>query len=1039
MSYTFDKSHFRIENYDKLKTFSSFLPGIAGKNGIPLWVFYANRGQGVTSFGIKDKDEPILEFFPANTSYQYVDRYGFRSFVRVEGVLYEPFAVNTEDDVTRNMIISRGHFSIEEINHTRKINYRITYFGLTNEPFAGLVRKVEVINLGADRLVEVVDGIATILPSGATNESFKNMSNLMVSWMTVENLQNNVPFYKFRASSGDEAEVSMINKGHFYMSFVEDHNLVKPIVDKDMLFGYDTSLSKPVGIVSKALSQLDLEKQVVVNKVPCGFTPYAKVVGHGSHIRINTIIGHASALEIINNNASKYVTNAFIDQKLIDSEDVIDALVDSIDTETRYKQFDAYLKQSFLDNTLRGGFPLVFGEAENQKVYHIYSRKHGDPERDYNFFNLAPEFYSQGNGNFRDVNQNRRNDVYFTPEAGLFNVKMFMNLIQLDGYNPLSVKGTTFSLEPETATDLVEKHVCSGRDLVMEVLSSKFTPGKLSMQLHLNQIKLNIAEERFLEIVLSASEQNIEANFGEGFWVDHWTYNYDLIENYLSVFPDKLEHMLHEDFSYRFFKSPVFVLPRSQKYGLTKDGHVRQFGALYEDEHSKHFDETEWVRDNEGNVYRTNLAQKILSLVLNKFTNLDPFGIGIEMEANKPGWNDAMNGLPGVFGSGISETVELVRLVRFLKSSLSKDIKVLDEVYRLYRNVDDAIAANHALFDRWHAFKTAQEAFREETKTGVAGHETTIQKDDIIRVLSSVEEILMDGLKRAKNKKDGILPTYMAYRVCDYDILEHHTPYGLKAVNVRAFEEMEIPNFLEAPARSLKIWDAIENERLYKAVKGTSLYDQKLKTYKTSEPLDDMSYELGRIRAFTPGWLERESNFLHMTYKYLLGLLKGGLVEAFYEEIESNFVCFMNPEVYGRSTLENSSFIASSLNPDPKLHGQGFVSRLSGSTAELLSMWQLMMFGEALFTYEDKLIFTPKPRLHPTFFEGGRVRTTLFSTIDFVIENHTAKPTYSNEVEVAHYYVDGEYVTRIEGELAYKIRNREVKEVVMVYKNKEAS
>ena len=24
---------------------------------------------------------------------------------------------------------------------------------------------------------------------------------------------------------------------------------------------------------------------------------------------------------------------------------------------------------------------------------------------------------------------------------------------------------------------------------------------------------------------------------GEGYWVDHWTYNLDLIESYLSIFP----------------------------------------------------------------------------------------------------------------------------------------------------------------------------------------------------------------------------------------------------------------------------------------------------------------------------------------------------------------------------------------------------------------------------------------------------------------------------------------------------------------------
>jgi len=40
----------------------------------------------------------------------------------------------------------------------------------------------------------------------------------------------------------------------------------------------------------------------------------------------------------------------------------------------------------------------------------------------------------------------------------------------------------------------------------------------------------------------------------------------------------------------------------------------------------------------------------------NKAASLDPSGIGIEMEANKPNWYDSLNGLPGLLGSSISET-----------------------------------------------------------------------------------------------------------------------------------------------------------------------------------------------------------------------------------------------------------------------------------------------------------------------------------------------------------------------------------------------
>jgi len=44
-----------IEGYDELPAFSSFLPGLAGVKGIPLWVYYTNRGQGINSFGIHNK------------------------------------------------------------------------------------------------------------------------------------------------------------------------------------------------------------------------------------------------------------------------------------------------------------------------------------------------------------------------------------------------------------------------------------------------------------------------------------------------------------------------------------------------------------------------------------------------------------------------------------------------------------------------------------------------------------------------------------------------------------------------------------------------------------------------------------------------------------------------------------------------------------------------------------------------------------------------------------------------------------------------
>ena len=91
-NYRFENNTFMIEEYDQVAPFSSFLPGIAGVKGIPLWCFYTNRGQGVNSFGVHDKDHAIMEFFPAHYAYQQTEFTGMRTFIKRNGRYFEAFA-----------------------------------------------------------------------------------------------------------------------------------------------------------------------------------------------------------------------------------------------------------------------------------------------------------------------------------------------------------------------------------------------------------------------------------------------------------------------------------------------------------------------------------------------------------------------------------------------------------------------------------------------------------------------------------------------------------------------------------------------------------------------------------------------------------------------------------------------------------------------------------------------------------------------------------------------------------------------------------
>lgn len=103
----------------------------------------------------------------------------------------------------------------------------------------------------------------------------------------------------------------------------------------------------------------------------------------------------------------------------------------------------------------------------------------------------------------------------------------------------------------------------------------------------------------------------------------------------------------------------------------------------------------------------------------------------------------------------------------------------------------------------------------------------------------------------------------------------------------------------------------------------------------------------------------------------------GGLYEEFFKELKDGLVAFMDPDVYGRPPIECSSFIASSAHPDETIHGQGYLARLSGSTAEFLSMWNLMMMGAQPFVdfqvedVDSGGSFAPQPTIKASTGEVG--------------------------------------------------------------------
>ncbi|MBU1867023.1 MAG: hypothetical protein KKD13_00940, partial [Candidatus Margulisbacteria bacterium] len=998
------QNEFVIGNYNQAPTFSSFFPGIAGIFGCPMWVFYANRGQCIASAGVQDKNGAIIEFHAANKAYRNAHLQGFRTFLKVDGQFYEPFA---ETSPCQNELrINPYDIKLIEENPDLKIRVEVHFFNIPDEHFPALARTVKIVNLGKKaRQVEVVDGLPIIIPFGFEDFLLKKMSQTIEAWCIVENLDQGVPFYKLKVLPADNAETKLLKKGNFYLPFCQDGQPVATIVDPTVVFGENSSLERPDNFLGKSF-------KVPGKQMTDGFTPAAfahKKFTLTGDFELSSIIGQIDSLDLLNNDKPRLMSRSYLEAKAAANQNLINGIGDSMDIRSASRSFDLYSRYTFLDNVMRGGLPLMIGG----KPIYLYYRKHGDMERDYNDFKLMPTYFSQGNGNYRDINQNRRNDLFFNPEIKESNIVRFFNLIQLDGFNPLVVLGSKYFIESyHTAETLAKKHLREPEKQAIEKIARPFILGELLKEFELEGVQYQTTREAFASDLLQSSEVEEGAVHGEGFWIDHPFYNTDLLESFEAVYPDRITDVLFNQKNLTFFDNDHVVVPRQEKYKLC-DGKVRQYESVKLDPEKAALINHRAVNKNavrvdhgKGKIYHTTLAAKLLCLIANKAATFDAAGIGLEMEADKPDWYDALNGLPGLLGSSLSETLELKRVAAYLLLRLEngKELVLPAEVKEFIDHLLPILAETDS-HKYWETTYQLKEKYRQKIKLGIAGSESAIGPQETERLLGLVIARCDQAVEKVLSKY-GNYYTYFVNEVSSYEELGQE-------IRVKGFCQSPLPLFLEGFVHALKVE---RDASIYQRVKESPLFDKKLKMYKVNAPLTEMPVEIGRTRIFAPGWLENESVFVHMEYKYLLELLKAGLYKEFFTDFKNVLVPFMDPRVYKRSILENSSFIVSSAHPNAKNHGRGFIARLSGGAAEFIDMWLTMTTGKRLFFLDQtgKLCFQLKPVLPAWLFKQGELSFRLFGKIEVVYLNSKRKDSFDKlplsyklffddkEIEIAH-------------------------------------
>jgi len=340
--------------------------------------------------------------------------------------------------------------------------------------------------------------------------------------------------------------------------------------------------------------------------------------------------------------------------------------------------------------------------------------------------------------------------------------------------------------------------------------------------------------------------------------------------------------------------------------------------------------------------------------------------------------------LTGMIGSGMPETYELYLLLKYVKSVVDKydrPIVVPKELSKMINSVNRALKklmssgfkdpeelpkdVPKELFEYWDVVAAARENYRNDVEYYFSGNTTSYKAKEVSRMIDNWLDEIELGIKRSfyfatigygDDGTSGIPACFFSYDVTDWELNKNRNDKGLPCVNAKAMKVGRFPLFLEGPVRYMKTIEDKEDKMkdVYQRVLTSGLRDKELKMYFLSASLKGQTYDMGRQIAFAPGWLENQSNWMHLSYKYYLQLIRGKLYKEFFSEMRGGGILpFMDAKTYGRSLMECSSFIASSAFPDPSIHGEGFLARLSGSTAEFLSIWKLMFIGPKPFFLND--------------------------------------------------------------------------------------
>lgn len=778
------------------------------------WLFIASNG-GLTA-GRGGAHKAIFPYYTDDKIVDNAEMTGSKTLLRVsnpdnaeEAWLWEPFSSSYRGvyQIQRNLYKSTlaDQVCFEERNEDLQLTFRY-FWGFSKQ--YGLVKKSEVHYWGpGKREMEVLDGLQNLLPYGVDNMMQDSRSTLVDAYKKNELVsETGLAIYSLSSNIVDKAEPSeslmanvvwcndkpqqvlLSNKqlsAFRHGEALQTESFTK--AEKASFYALrslalhagqsaewftvaEVALSTArVMNLNQKLKQTDLSEQLKADLDASGRELKALVASadglqasgdamvqtrHYGNVLYNIMRGglFEDTYQIRTSDFKKYLKHS--NKKLyLQQEKALEGLAEQM----TYGSLLDWANQS-------GSADLARLSTEYLPL--SFSRRHGDPSRPWNRFNI--ERYDQEGervlnyeGNWRDIFQNWEALAYSYPRFIEGMILKFLNASTLDGYNPYRIEKEGIDWE------IIEPH----------------DPWSFI-----------------------------------GYWGDHQIiYLFRLLEHCEAHYPGQLSGWLKDE---RFVYADVPYRQKSFAEILADPQDTIDFDAdqhRLTEERFRHLGSDGKIVWEGENILRANFAEKLLLPALTKIYNLVPDG-GIWMNTQRPEWNDANNAL---VGNGLSMvTLYYLRpYLRFVKDRIlpqTEELSLNSALVDLLRSERQALtdypSADASAHDRYlfiQQMGLAGEQYRNRAYAKDLGQREVLKRSEIVDFIDAVLAII-DRSIAANEQENGLYHAYNLLKVEGQDAQIEYL-YEMLEGQVSALTA----EYLQ-PAQALKLLDAMKGSALFR-------------------------------------------------------------------------------------------------------------------------------------------------------------------------------------------------------------------------------